>query len=415
MNILQISYKAIKANKLTSLLSILLVTFGIAIITAIMLLSVQLSNNLEKNARGIDLVVGAKGSPLQLILSSIYYVDFPTGNILLKDAEKVSKNSMVKKAVPLALGDNYEGNRIVGTDSNFVGLYQLKLAAGKFWKEDFEVNIGAEVARSQKLKVGDKFYGAHGLSDNSDVHKTHAYVVAGILEEKVNVVDHLVITNMASIWKMHQEAEEHEDIEQAEISEEHDLHHENDGQESFENGEKEITALLIQYRSPKSVVLFPRMINTSTNMQAASPAMESARLFSLIGTGIETMQNFASLIIIIAAISVFINLYNSLKERKYDLAIMRTLGSSKLKLFGILVVEGLIITFTGCLLGLGFGHLFVEMIGYYQQSGQLRLSGYIFLNDELFLIVAGLGVGLIASLLPAIQAYKVDISKTLAQ
>jgi len=414
MSPLKISWKSIWSKPLSSSLNLILVAFGTSILTILLLASTQINDKLSRNSKDIDLVVGAKGSPLQLILSSIYYIDFPTGNIPLKEANELAQNPWVKRAVPLALGDNYNGIRIVGTDSGFVNLYSLKVKAGKLWQQDFETNIGSAVAESQHLKVGDEFYGAHGLTGNTDIHKAHAYKVTGILEPQGNVTDNLILTNIASVWKMHDPADEKE----------HDHHKKNDDQRAEEPGknaeapeiqDKEITSLLIQYRSPMSVVMFPRMVNQSTNMQAASPAMESTRLFSLIGVGVDTLQWFALLIMAIAAISVFVNLYNSLKERSYDLAIMRTLGASRSKLFLIVIAEGMMLTFAGTLAGILLGHATLQLIGHFQESSQARLSGLVFLNSEIYLLAAGLAIGIFAAIIPAIQAYKSNISEILSK
>jgi putative ABC transport system permease protein len=401
----------------------MLIAFGTGILTILLLASTQIEEKLNNNSKDIDLVVGAKGSPLQLILSSIYYIDFPTGNIPLKDANELSHNPFVKRATPLALGDNYNGVRIVGTDSNFISLYGLKLQNGKFWNADLEATIGTNVAKEQNLKVGDTFFGAHGLTENKDLHKDHAYKVTGILAPQGNVTDNLILTNIASVWKMHEEEAEDgkikmedgkgkredgkgkmEDVEQSEIPTSRE-----------KNEGREITSLLIQYRSPMSVVMFPRMVNQGTNLQSASPAMESTRLFSLIGVGVDTLQWFAILIMLIAAISVFVNLYNSLKERSYDLAIMRTLGASRTKLFVIVILEGLILTIAGTIVGVALGHLGLELIGSYQESSQAKLTGSIFITNELYLLLAGLAIGIFASIIPALQAYRSNISKILAK
>jgi putative ABC transport system permease protein len=387
MNILSISFKNLGRRKLASFLSVNLVAFGISIISATIIVSNQLSNNLEKNARDIDAVIGAKGSPLQLILSSIYYIDFPTGNIPLKEAELLVQNKAVKKAVPLALGDNYKGNRIVGTDVSFADLYQLKLDKGSFWKDDFEVCIGSAVAKANNLKIGDIIHGAHGLTDGGDVHDHEHYKITGILSPQGNVTDHLVLTNISSIWKMH----------------------------NLEDSEKEITSLLIQYRSPISAVTFPKMVNRNTNLQAASPAMESARLFSLMGIGYDAIKWFTVLIMGISAVSVFVNLYNSLKDREYDLAVMRVMGASKTKLFLLLITEGLILTLLGSILGLLVGHAFVELLGKYQEAGQLTFNGFVFLKQEIYLLLLGVGIGVFAAIIPALQAYNSDISKILSK
>lgn len=401
MNIFKISSQNLCRNKLTTLLNIILVAFGLGILTILFLAANQIGNKLEKNAKDIDLVVGAKGSPLQLIMSSIYHIDFPTGNIPAADAYRLMKNPMVKRAVPLALGDNYNAYRIVGTDTTFSGLYGLSVQKGSFWKKDLEVTIGSTVALASKLRIGDTFFGAHGLTGSSDIHKQHAYVVKGILKPQGNITDNLILTNIASVYKMHEAPEgEHE--------------HHSSG-EAKEINDKQITSILIQYRSPMSVIAFPRMVNQSTNMQAASPAMESARLFSLIGIGIDTLKWFAVLIMGIAALSIFISLYNAMKERKYDLAVMRCLGASKFRLFLLVLLDGILVTGIGTCLGLLIGHAALELIGAYQESSQARLSGMVIVPQELYLIVTGVITGALASIIPALQIYKVDIAETLTK
>lgn len=413
MSPLKISWKSLWSKPLSSALNIMLIAFGTGILTILLLASTQIGEKLDNNSKDIDLVVGAKGSPLQLILSSIYYIDFPTGNIPLKEAMELAHSPFVKRAVPLALGDNYNGIRIVGTDSNFVALYQLKTMQGKFWLKDFETTIGATVAKNQGLKIGDTFYGAHGLTGSSDVHKSRAYVVSGILEPQGNVTDNLILTNVASVWKMHDEHEEgHDHSAEEHEAQGHDAH-EHQAAETDQN--RELTSLLIQYRSPMSVAMFPRLVNETTNMQAASPAQESTRLFSLIGVGVDTLQWFAILIMFIAAISVFVNLYNSLKERNYDLAIMRTLGASRTKLFLIIIAEGIMLTFAGTLLGILLGHLVLEFIGSNQESSQAQLSGFVLLFDEIYLFAGGIAIGIFAGIIPAIQAYQSNISKILSK
>ena len=406
MSPFKISWKNIWSKPLNASLNILLIAFGTAILTVLLLASTQIEDKLEKNSKDIDLVVGAKGSPLQLILSSIYYIDFPTGNIPMKEAKKLMKSPFVKRAVPLALGDNYNGVRIVGTDSNYISLYGLTTQSGKFWEADLEATIGANVAKEQNLKVGDTFFGGHGLTEMKDEHKDHAYKVVGILAPQQNVTDNLILTGIGSVWKMHGDEGE---------TEEHHDHEHGDEADHAHDEDREFTSLLIQYRSPMAVAMFPMMVNQTTNMQAASPAQESTRLFSLIGVGVDTLQWFAVLIMFIAAISVFVNLYNSLKERSYDLAIMRTLGASKGKLFSLIILEGLILTLIGTIIGVALGHSILHLIGNYQESSQAKMSGLLFIKDEFYLLAAGLLIGIVAAIIPAIQAYRSNISKILAK
>lgn len=386
MNAFQISWKNLKANPLTLALNVLLIAFGTGMLAMLLLGMRQVGERLRDNARGVDLVVGAKGSPLQLILSSIYFIDFPTGNISGEDARSLALNPMVKKAVPLALGDNYAGFRIVGTDTGYVSLRGLELVAGHFWTKEFEVVIGAEAARARKLKVGDRIYGSHGLSSDEDVHEDHPYVVTGVLKKKDNVTDNLVLTSLESIWKMH-----------------------------GADGKREITSMLVQYRSRMAMVALPALINRSTAMQAASPAKESARLFALIGVGVDAVRWFAVALMLLAGVSVFVSLYNSLRERVYDLAVMRAMGASREAVFAIILLEGALLTTFGSLAGMLLGHGALQCIGYWQGSPQARLDALVFLPEEGWLLGAGLLIGLVAALLPALRAYRTDISETMSK
>ena len=158
MNLFKLSWNYLKDKPLNTMLNILLMSLGIAIILVLILLSTQLEENLGKNKRGIDLVVGAKGSPLQLILANVYHIDFPTGNIKLDQAKGLTRNRLVKSAIPLALGDSYNGFRIVGTNHDYINLYQGEVADGKLWSYNLEATIGPNVAKRLGLKIGDEFF-----------------------------------------------------------------------------------------------------------------------------------------------------------------------------------------------------------------------------------------------------------------
>ena len=412
MNLFKLSWNYIKAKPLNMLLNMLLMGLGIAIILVLILLSSQLESNLSKNKKGIDLVVGAKGSPLQLILANVYHIDFPTGNIKLDEAKDLTRNRLIASAIPLALGDNYRGFRIVGTNHDYVKLYEASISQGELWKNNLDVVLGANVAQKLQSKIGDSFFGAHGLSVEDMDHDEMSYHVVGILEKNNSVIDNLILTNIESVWAVHEHNdEEHEDG--------HEVPQIGSAYETgFPDGEEgaEITSMLIKFRSPMGAVTLPRMINANTNMQAASPAFETQRLFSLLGIGVDLLKAFAAIIIIIAGLSIFISLYNALKDRKYDLAIMRSLGASRTKLFIHVILEGVIITVLGGILGFLLGHGLTEFLaGLYEKSDDIGLTGLVFVNQEFIVMLISVGIGILASLIPALNAYKTDISEVLAK
>ena len=410
MNLVILVVSYLKAKPLNTLLNIILLALGIAVITILLLFSNQLKEKISDNTKGIDLVVGAKGSPLQLILCNIFHIDFPTGNINLMEADRLAKHRLVKSAIPLALGDSYKNFRIIGTNKQYVDLYKAELASGDWWNADMEVVVGATVSEFLKLKTGDIFESSHGLTKEGSAHEAHPFIVKGILKRSNTVIDNLIFTNISSIWSVHSE---HSKEEHAEDS----MANPSVLVSSAQAGDstKEITSLLIKYRNPIAALQLPRYINSQSSMQAASPSFEAARLFSILGVGVEALMGFSYVLIFISALSIFIALYNSLKERQYDLAIMRSMGASKGKLFTATIMEGTTLTLLGSLLGLMLGHgvlyLFTVIV---EESGRAGISASIFYKEELYLLIGSVVLGITCSLIPAWQAYRTDIHKVLA-
>lgn len=415
MNLPVLVWSYLKAKPLNTVLNIVLLALGIAVITVLLLFNKQLEEKISSNAKGIDLVVGAKGSPLQLILCNIFHIDFPTGNINLKEAEKISRSRLIKKAVPLALGDSYQSYRIVGTTYEYCSLYHLALAQGEWWDHELETTIGANVAEGLKLKVGDSFQSTHGLVEGGSGHEDQKFVVKGILNRTNTVADNLILTSVETVWHVHEHAESD--------STEHE-HHETDTAFTASHlipthpagdSTKEVTSLLIQYRSPMAAIQLPRMINGDSKLQAASPAFETARLFSILGVGVDILTGFAYVLIFISALSVFIALYNSLKERRYDLAIMRSMGASKSRLFVSILMEGMTLTLLGSIAGLVLGHGILMILGSaVEETQKAGITGLIFYSAEWIILAGSLFLGIICALIPALQAYRTDISKVLA-
>jgi putative ABC transport system permease protein len=404
MNLATVSFAYLRARALNTALNVLLLALGIATITLLLLTTSQLEERMQRDARGIDLVAGAKGSPMQIILSSIYQLDVPTGNISWKQAQELARHRAVKKTIPLALGDNYRGHRIVGTHHDYVAHYGARLAQGRLWQAPLEAVLGAEVAAATGLAMDATFVGAHGLSgrEGEHMHETHPYRVVGLLAPTGTVVDRIVLTDVSTLWAVH--ADQHDIKDVARIA------------ELLSDDEKELTALLIQYASPLAAAMLPRYINQNSEMQAASPAYETARLFTIIGVGVDVLRGFALVLIVAAGLSVFIALYNALLERRYDLAVMRTLGAGPRKLMVLMLLEGLLLAGIGAALGIVLGHGLTEVVGMALTAAkQVTVTGWAWVNAELWLIALALGVGVVAALLPAWRAYRTDIAGTLAR
>jgi putative ABC transport system permease protein len=402
MNLAGLSASYLRARPLQTALSLLLLALGVGTIVAALLVVSQIEERMSRDARGIDLVVGAKGSPMQLILSGIYHLDAPTGNIPLSEAQALAKHSLVKRAMPLALGDSWKGYRIVGAGPEYAVHYGAKPVAGRFYAKPMEAVLGAEVAARTGVGVGARIVGAHGIGGEGEEHEAAPYQVVGVLGRTGSVLDRLVLTPIESVWQVH--------AEHGAAAEAHG-HPEEDEAE-----DREVTVLLVQYASPLAAALLPRQINAQSELQAASPAYETARLFRIVGAGVEALRAFAAVLILAAGLSVFIALYTALEERRYDLAVMRTLGASAGRLFGLLLLEGMALAALGALAGLVLGHAFASALGIWMQAAQQpRVTGLTFRIEELGILAAALVVGLLAAVIPAWRAYRTDVARVLAQ
>ena len=403
MNIFKLSIKNIFNKPLSSSISLALLVLGVGIISLLLQLNTLIKDQMDNNLRGIDMVVGAKGSPLQLILSSVYHIDSPTGNISLAEAETISNNRMVGSSIKILYGDNYKGFRIVGAEKKFIELYKGVIKEGKDWDNPYEVLVGSKVYEKLKINLGDELISSHGLRETGQSHDEGTFKVVGLLKPSNSVIDQLIITSPESVWDIH-ETHDHD---------EHENEHEHEHED--ENDNREITAMLIKFKSPMNIIQFPRQINENTNLQAAVPSYEISRLFKLFGFGIETLSYLAYLIIIVSGFSLFINLFNSMRERKYEMALIRTLGASRFQLSTMIIFESLVLTISGFILGLlfsRFGVMFVSSL--MEESINYNLKSLKILNEEYWLLGLSILIGIVSSLIPAIQVYKMNISKILA-
>jgi len=443
MNLSKIAWSNIRYKKWNTILSVVLLAFGVGTIAMMLLLERQLSQQFERNIKDIDFVLAAKGSPLQSILSNVYHVDVPTGNIKVGDAKKIIENTWVEQAIPLAYGDNYEKYRIVGTTAAYPALYQCQMAQGRVFDQPFEAVVGSLVAHETGLQIGSTFTSMHGYdnaSDDNAHHHTKPYTVVGIYEESGSVVDRLILTPVESTWMVHDHSEETvpaDTINEQEQKQPVRSMAENDKDEGLTgaevmqrmaemgarpkiggrrepNDDKEMTAYLIRKRNRGAFGFLAKMTENTT-MQLANVAVESNRLMNNFGVGLGTLKAIAYVISLISFLSIFISLYNGLKERQYELALLRTMGGTRWTLSRLILLEGLWIVGIGCVLG-----FFLSRGGTYLLS---RLSEDTFRYPlqvwqvqwmDMLLFGLTLCVGIMASLLPAVKAMKMDISKTLS-
>ena len=447
MNVLKISWKNIIYRPLSSGLSLILLASGITIILITLLTSHQINEKFTNNSGGVDLVIAAEGSRLQSVLCNLYQIDKPTGNINYARTGFARMHPMVEKAIPISIGDNYKSYRILATTHDYLDLYGGEVNEGKLWKTPLEATIGSEIATKFGLKIGDNFAGGHGLGESIEEHIDQQYTVVGILKKSNTVLDNLLLTSLESVWILHAghdhdaggsfdiiSKEEHDAKlkEEEESNEEHNNEHHKEHNHGHEHHEahlknydeilkeidfktREITAMLIQYKTTRARFTLPGIANNTDGMMAAEPAIEIRQLFELIEPAISIIGLMAMIIVIISAISMFIAMLNSLKDRQYEIAIMRTMGASTTKVFTMILLEGFLLAILGYLLGIGISHLGMELFsGYLAETYHYDFTGWIWLKEEWYILAGSIIIGIISALYPAVKAYKTDISKILS-
>lgn len=466
MNLFRLSWKNIKHRPLGSGLSILLLAAGISIILVTILTTRQLDDKFKKNVENVDFVVGAKGSRLQLLLCNIFQVDNPTGNIRYAKANGIKMHPLVEMAIPLSIGDNYQTYRIVGTTEDYIKLFNGKFQKGEIWTTPMQAVIGGGIKEKFDLKIGDTFAGGHGLGESTHSHDDVLYTVVGILEKNSTVLDNLLLTSLESVWVVHageshkakgslevksldeldslakanmMTLEEFKAQNAAEAKEEdhnhddHDhAHHDHDHDHGHAQKvvnydsilktinplDREITGMLVKVKegSAKAKLSVSATINTYDGMMAADVAIEMQLLKELMSPATGVLEMLAYVIMIIAAISMFVAMFNSLKDRQYEIALMRVMGSSSGKVFASILLEGVYLALLGFTAGWLMSHIGMQIFsGYLTEAYHYDFSGWIFIIEELYILIGALVIGVVAALFPAYRAYRTDISETLSK
>jgi len=393
MKTLALAWRYLWARPLATVLNLLLLTLGLAAITLVLLTRAQLDRAFERDLAGIDAVIGAKGSPLQLILAGVFHLDVPPGNIPLRAAQALARDPRVAQLILLSLGDSYQGFRIVGTTPDYPAHYGARLAQGRLWQQPMEVVLGHQAARATGLQPGQSLAGAHGLGGAGPAHAGHLYRVSGVLAPCGCVLDRLLLTATESVWQVHEVA--HGEGEQ------HAADHEDE--------RREITLALVRYRSPLAAASFPRYVNSSTQLQAAAPALEITRLLRMVGVGADVLRGFAAVLLLTAGLSVFIALWSAVRERRADLALLRMLGAPPRRVAALLLGEALWLAVLATGLGLAAGHGLTALLGALLTAEQsLPLSGWLWLAVELWVPALAFIVATLAALLPALGAYRIE-------
>lgn len=397
-SLVTLAWRYLWSQPLTTLLNLLLLSLGLGAMCFVILTSEQIEQAMQRDLAGIDLVVGAKGSPMQIMLAGVFHLDVPTGNIPLQTLDKLRAQPLVARAIPLSLGDSLQGYRIVGSTPEYLDLYRAVLKEGQVWQAPLQAVLGAEVAQRTGLRVGSKFPGSHGLAVQGHEHGERPYTVVGVLERSGSVLDRLVLTGLESVWAVHEHADEPAD----------------EKGNGHEVESREITMALVSYRSPIAAAMLPRWVNAQDGLQAAAPALETARLLRMVGAGTEVLRGFGALLLLAAGLSVFVAMLHAVRERRIDLAMMRMLGASAMRVAALVTTEALCLALLATLCGLALGHGLAAGLGYVLESQHsIAVSGLWWSVWELSVPLMAVALALLSAAFPTWAAFRLDVTRLL--
>lgn len=403
---LVIAWRNLLAKPVQSGLTVLIVASTIAMLTLMTLLSAGTHNGLVRATEPFDLIVGAKGSPNQLVLNTVFLQDAPIGNISHEIYEEMAVNPLVASTIPLAFGDNYKGYTIVGSGSDIfqhqpkAGQAEwLQLAAGRPFTVPFEAVVGAKAAKKLGLKLGDDFKSAHGFISGDHVHD-QAYHVVGILQAVNGPYDQAILVPIESIWLAHEKHEPELESEIAEGSHEHEQVH-------------DFTAILIKPKGYSEAMRLYQQFQSEPRAQIVFPSQVIVQLFAILGQGESMLKTVAYIVIVMGLMIMALSVYWSALSRVRDRAILRALGASACDIFTIILAESTLLTILGVMVGILTGHGIYSLLVKAMESKTAIVLTAALMPDELFIIIGGTLFGMLAGLMPAILTYRTEVAQHL--
>ncbi len=412
---LRLAWRNVRARPVHTTLTVAVVALAVALVVAVALLGDGVRRGIVQASDPFGvLVVGAKGSAQQLVLSTILLQDEPVGNMPTAVYERLRTDERVALAVPLAMGDNIEAARIIGTNSDFFTLQPstnaaptFLLAEGQFFGTEFEAVVGSAAASRLSLDIGDTFAPQHGVQRGlpSDNHRTEHRVV-GILQPTNSPYDNAVFTSLESVWHVHEETDEEQALEQT-------------APPSLNDGEApevrdQITAVLVKPRGFVEANQIWRDLQLGSEAQAAFPGQELGALFDLLSQAQRVLNIVGYLVTGMAALTVLLALYSATLAREQSIAIMRSLGASRSTVVGIILAEALLLTLVGTLVGRVLGYVAAGVIAHTltaERGVPIPIGMLPALEPWLWLVP--LAIGLMAGLFPALMAYRVNVVEKL--
>ena len=340
-------------NLLTRKSKFLITMIAIFVSTVIVLFSYnvarQINDGMITTATYYDVVVGPNGSSTDLVLSAMFFTGTLSDTVDASVYDEISEARDVMKIVPIATGDNYRGNKIIGTTSDLLDDKTLK--DGVMFEEPFEIVIGSNIAKKYNLNVGDDVVAAHGVSESSHLHENSPYKVTGILEKTYTVYDDVLFTSPESVWNVHEHHDE-EDVES--FSGEHTEHDENEEHDEHSEHYGEYTALLIKTRNPSAALTLIDDVNKLPGVLAVNPSTVLRSLIESIDTTTVIVYVLCAIIAVMSFIIIYMINLMIMQDLRKDIVLMRLLGLKRKIITEIVLIQNALTSLLAMILSFAF-------------------------------------------------------------
>jgi putative ABC transport system permease protein len=397
MTLLLLIRRSLRQHALSTVITALSIALAAGLWATVWTLQSQSQRAFLGAQAGVDGVLGARGSKLQLVLNAVFHLENSPGNLAWVDFEEIKAQPGVDWAVPLAVGDNYQGYPLVGTTLDLFqrvrrgseALYRLAAASRWFEMDRREAVLGSFAARKLGLRVGDRFHPAHGMSAESEEKHEEEYVVVGVMEPSNTPGDRVVWVPLAAIQKMSG----------------HDP-----------RAATDVSAVLVKLRTAQAGFRLDMKYNKEDRrLTWAWPvAQVLAQLFDKVGWFDRVLQWVSWLVAGVAGASLLASLHNSLHERRREIAILRALGAHRATVFAAFVLEAVAITTTGLIAG-WFLHaaLFAVAASMIRAETGVVLDWLAWSPAYAWVPIVMLTLGALAGLAPGWKAYRTDVAENL--
>lgn len=409
MLVLSLAWKSLKNRKLTTGLTVLSIALSVALLLGVENVRVGARESFSNTISGTDLIVGARGGSLQLLLYSVFRMGSATNNITYDSYRHFAEHQAVAWTIPYSLGDSHRGFRVVGTTNDFYEHYKfrrtrsIEFAEGRMPDGVFDVVLGSDVADALKYKIGEKVTVAHGIAvRNIMEHDDKPFTVVGILKRTATPVDRSIYVSLYGIEAIHIDWQDGappmlgEEVPAEQIS-----------KEKMEI--KQITSFLLRTKSRIDTLRLQREISTyePEPLQAIIPGVALAELWRTIGYAEVALRVVSFFVLVVGLLGMLVSLYTSLNERRREMAILRAVGAGPRKIIFLLVLESGILSLAGAALGtviiyglsIAAQPVVEQTFGLYLPIQPPTAAGYAYLGA---IVVAGFLIGFV----PALKAYR---------